>query len=159
MITNSTLSKSFRKSLVPTLDIDLVWHAHQSNHENYVKICLFLSQEKKIVFDHDDTIGHTDLEKAYASTYFRWARVYNETYSPYKPKYEAWMQDKQCSQIFFPLALYRQFKWRKYVTLAKPPSLPVANPVAITVPDSGTVQYAGSISVVATPVMESKVCR
>ena len=52
-----------RKTLVPTMDIDLVWHTHQTDPVNY---CQYTSAVLGRVLNHDDTIGSEDLKKGYA---------------------------------------------------------------------------------------------
>jgi len=47
-----------RKVLDPTMDIDLVWHTHQTNHEDYVRYC---NNHLGRIFDHDDSISGADL--------------------------------------------------------------------------------------------------
>ena len=48
------------KTLVPTLDIDLVWHAHQTDPVNY---CKYTTSVMGRILNHDDTIGSDDLGK------------------------------------------------------------------------------------------------
>ena len=52
-----------RKTLVPTLDIDLVWHTHQTDPANY---CQYTAAVLGRVLNHDDNIGSGDLGKGYA---------------------------------------------------------------------------------------------
>ena len=52
-----------RKLLVPTIDVDLVWHSHQTHPTQYNQYCLRISNK---FIDHDDTVGAADLEKGYA---------------------------------------------------------------------------------------------
>ena len=55
--------KKFNKILVPTLDIDLVWHCHQSHPVDYKPYCV---RRCGRMIDHDDTLGSGDLERGYA---------------------------------------------------------------------------------------------
>ena len=95
-------------NFVPTLDIDLAWHAHQSDHEIYKQYCSDLFRKVGVdtfdtLIDHDDSIGASDLEKGYATTYVRWSRLYKEPYSPYKPSYEAWMRGRKVQSASYLL--------------------------------------------------------
>ena len=48
------------KTLVPTMDIDLVWHAHQTDPISYCQMCWAVLGR---ILNHDDTIGADDLGK------------------------------------------------------------------------------------------------
>ncbi|KAG9406880.1 hypothetical protein AC1031_003210 [Aphanomyces cochlioides] len=56
--------------LVPTVDIDLVWHAHQCFPKDYALFCHDLVHK---LVDHDDTITGGDLQAGYATTFATWA--------------------------------------------------------------------------------------
>lgn len=56
--------------LVPTVDIDLVWHTHQLSHYYYVRDCLRLG--RRVVVDHDDKVDQGRLDTQYGHT----ARLY-----------------------------------------------------------------------------------
>eukprot|EP01036_Dinobryon_divergens_P038782 gene38782-50970_t len=75
-----------RNVLVPTIDIDLIWHTHQclddsSSYCNYTRALL------GGILNHDDTIESGNLKKAYARTFIYWARKYGEPYSSVKPEF------------------------------------------------------------------------
>lgn len=46
---------------VPTLDIDLVWHTHQSSTYFYFLWCLDKSKDKNVI-DHDENVKDTVLD-------------------------------------------------------------------------------------------------
>ncbi|CAN3373549.1 hypothetical protein DIURU_000640 [Diutina rugosa] len=64
--------------LVPTLDIDLVWHTHQLSHYYYVRDCL--RSGRRVVVDHDDKVDQGRLDTQYGHT----ARVY---FNQFKEEY------------------------------------------------------------------------
>ena len=66
------------QALVPTLDIDVVWHAHLINHKNYSKYCFDVC--KRFII-HDDTIAESKLTNLYAYKYVQWGKIYGEAYS------------------------------------------------------------------------------
>eukprot|EP01036_Dinobryon_divergens_P031388 gene31388-40777_t len=72
------------KTFVPTMDIDLVWHTHQTDPVNYSAYTKSLMGK---VLNHDDTVGSEDLGKGYARTFIRWAQKYGEPYSSVKPSF------------------------------------------------------------------------
>jgi len=102
--------------LVPTLDIDLVWHAHQTIHDAYTK---YSKRVAGRLINHDDSIGGADLSKEYADIFLEWARYYNEPYSSFPPSMSAWIGD--LSYSLNPITiLYRQYKlnrWNKHFRL------------------------------------------
>jgi hypothetical protein len=61
-------------NLVPAMDIDLMWHTHQLS-KDYLPSCL-----KHIGFyvNHDDTIGHSDLDTGLEDTISAFAANYGE---------------------------------------------------------------------------------
>jgi len=62
------------KTVVPTLDIDLAWHTHQTAPQSYQAYCL---QKTSIFIDHDDKIDENTL-----STAFEWtSKTYQEMFS------------------------------------------------------------------------------
>ncbi|OQS03674.1 hypothetical protein THRCLA_04008 [Thraustotheca clavata] len=75
--------------LVPTSDIDLVWHTHHVQHENYVSFCTNNTKGQYII-DHDDTIPGGDLAQGYATTFVTWSKTFNEAYSSFPPSYKSW---------------------------------------------------------------------
>ncbi|KAH9124984.1 hypothetical protein LEN26_009628 [Aphanomyces euteiches] len=67
---------------VPTVDIDLVWHAHQCDPQEYARYCNDLVGK---LVDHDDTITGDDLQTSYADTFRAWAQEFDEPYSSFAP--------------------------------------------------------------------------
>ncbi|UJR16953.1 hypothetical protein I4U23_003851 [Adineta vaga] len=63
--------------LVPTFDIDLIWHTHLRNPTHYrqtsIELCGF-------VLNHDDTIKKDILKDAYKNTAQRWNNTYHTNY-------------------------------------------------------------------------------
>jgi len=105
-----------KKVLVPTLDIDLVWHAHQTMHDAYTKYSKRLAGR---LINHDDSIGGADLSKGYAETFIEWARHYNELYSSFPPSMSAWIGDLSFSlnPITILYRWYKRNRWNKYSRL------------------------------------------
>jgi hypothetical protein len=101
------------KILVPTIDIDLAWHAHQCFHDEYAN---YTKSQIGYLLNHDDNIGGADLEKGYARTFVLWSKTYNEPYSDsFKPNFYAWQRKHTVKSILCPpVGLYRLFEWRKY---------------------------------------------
>ena len=62
MLTSSDL----KRMLVPTLDIDLMWHTHQLWNYGYFKDCLESPCHTRI--DHDDTVDENKLDDGYEYT-------------------------------------------------------------------------------------------
>lgn len=62
--------------------------------------------------DHDDSIRHSDLQKAYTTTFLLWRDAYKESYSPTGTSLYQW-QKNHClkSIIFFPYGIYRIYTW------------------------------------------------
>ncbi|KDO26755.1 hypothetical protein SPRG_08057, partial [Saprolegnia parasitica CBS 223.65] len=79
--------------MVPTSDIDLVWHAHQTTGRPYRDYSRSVSKAKCVI-DHDDTIPGGDLAKGYADTFVLWSQTFGEAYSSFPPSYEAWVAGK-----------------------------------------------------------------
>ncbi|RQM26597.1 hypothetical protein B5M09_008054 [Aphanomyces astaci] len=70
--------------LVPTVDIDLVWHAHQCNPVAYRTFCNRVAGK---LIDHDDTIPATALARGYADTFSLWSKTFHgEKYSSFPPQ-------------------------------------------------------------------------
>jgi hypothetical protein len=63
---------------VPTLDIDLAWHTHQLNAQEYYSYSNKMSQK---YIDHDDKIEETALSDAFTWTSKTYATKYGEPYS------------------------------------------------------------------------------
>jgi hypothetical protein len=63
---------------VPTLDVDLAWHTHQLNAQEYFK---YSDQLTTKYIDHDDKIEETALSDAFTWTSKTYASTYGEPYS------------------------------------------------------------------------------
>jgi hypothetical protein len=64
--------------LVPTLDIDLVWHAHQLFPQAYRNWC---TQYIGRAINHDDTFGEVTITDGLRSTSLAWLDEYGESYT------------------------------------------------------------------------------
>ncbi|KAF3941605.1 hypothetical protein ABW19_dt0208588 [Dactylella cylindrospora] len=67
-----------KKTLVPTLDIDLAWHTHQTMAHNYHKFSVTTTNR---FVDHDDKIDESKLSTAFEYTTKEYQKVYKEPYS------------------------------------------------------------------------------
>ncbi|EQC25737.1 hypothetical protein SDRG_16398 [Saprolegnia diclina VS20] len=68
--------------IVPTVDIDLAWHTHQTHPLAYQK---YTTKVAKRVLDHDDSVGGSDLHAGYLHTCVAWSKLYKQPYSSYVP--------------------------------------------------------------------------
>eukprot|EP01035_Chromulina_nebulosa_P036302 gene36302-48882_t len=126
------------------MDIDLVWHAHQTDPSSYNTYTRAMLGR---LLNHDDTIGADDLGKGYARTFIFWAQAYKEPYSSTKPTFGQWQRGHNIvSLVVPPVGIYRLYVWNKFSNLAAP-VVPVAEKVD---PHGG----GNPISVVGVPVME-----
>ncbi|RLV88125.1 hypothetical protein JA9_002680 [Meyerozyma sp. JA9] len=66
--------------VVPTLDIDLVWHTHQLSTYFYFQWCLTKSKWR-MVFDHDDKVDEGQLDSAFLRTSRIYRSMYKQDYS------------------------------------------------------------------------------
>lgn len=67
-------AKSLKQMLVPTLDIDLIWHTHQLMLYGYIRDCKY--SECQTMIDHNDDVSETLLIDAFQYT----ARLYKDKY-------------------------------------------------------------------------------
>ncbi|KAF3906084.1 hypothetical protein ABW21_db0208216 [Orbilia brochopaga] len=67
-----------KKTLVPTLDIDLAWHTHQTMPQNYYTYTV--STAARFV-NHDDKIDESKLSTAFEYTTKEYQKIYKEPYS------------------------------------------------------------------------------
>ncbi|KAJ3104352.1 hypothetical protein HDU97_009325 [Phlyctochytrium planicorne] len=72
------MAKEPGKFLVPTLDIDLMWHTHQLHPYKYQQYGL---QNVKHIINHDDSIEQKSLDDAFAATTRLWKRHFRERYA------------------------------------------------------------------------------
>ncbi|KAL2809440.1 hypothetical protein BJX63DRAFT_435208 [Aspergillus granulosus] len=63
--------------LVPTLDVDLVWHTHQCSAENYRQ---FVTERVGRFINHDDKIGRGTLDNGFTSAEEWYRLTYGEQY-------------------------------------------------------------------------------
>lgn len=132
------LIASSKAMMVPTMDIDLAWHTHQTKQTSYISYCL---QVNRSIIDHDDTIVTRVLNLAYARTFIAWSQRYHEPYSHHRPKLLEWQQNQWMkSIIIFPYGIYRAIVWNRH---SKPKPFP-ANSFE-----------TDEVAIVGTPVMDS----
>ena len=65
------------KALVPTLDIDLIWHAHMLSPRDYVDDCQELLGR---LLSHDDQKGALELQHTFDATAERWHAAHGTPY-------------------------------------------------------------------------------
>eukprot|EP01034_Spumella_vulgaris_P030299 gene30299-37491_t len=98
------------KTLYPTTDIAIVWHAHQINLCN-----TYLKDTQKLcgrMIDHDDLLDGEDPHKAYARTFIWWNEKYSSPYSANRPDFWHWQQNHNVkSALFPPYGVFRLLKW------------------------------------------------
>ena len=129
------------KMLVPTMDIDLAWHSHQTYHADYMAFCMYINWGEPI--NHDDTIVTSVLKSAYARTYIRWSQRYKEPYSHHKPTVWEWQRGSWKTSIgVFPYGIYRYIVWKNH---SDPKTLSLAE---LAIDKSG-------VAFIGTPVMDS----
>jgi hypothetical protein len=64
--------------VVPTLDIDLIWHAHMLSPYDYQRDCLRIAGR---VLNHDDAIPDEKLEENFEATKDEWKDTFREEYT------------------------------------------------------------------------------
>jgi len=102
-----SLSKQFSTTLiVPTLDIDLVWHSHQIQNQRYFNFTRqFIS-----VLHHNDNVDGRALRLAFVRTAILWKNTFNEPYSSISV-FNKWM-----TNVLLPpfglFLLYKEFKFK-----------------------------------------------
>lgn len=132
------LIASHKAMMVPTMDIDLAWHAHQTHHNEYLAYCTKIN---KRVIDHDDTIVTNVLNLAYARTFIKWSQRYHSPYSHHPPSLLEWQHHRWgLCLLIFPYGIYRAVVWNKH---KKPKELP------------SDVRDTGEVAIIGTPVMDS----
>jgi Glycine-rich domain-containing protein-like len=109
------------KMLVPTLDIDLVWHCHQTLVDDYTQFTRALVGR---LVDHDDDISSDEGNSGYTRTYMKWSKRYGEAYSNSPPLFNDY-RSTESLRCIDPTYYYN---WRKY-------SNPKSDiPVAVAIP-------------------------
>jgi hypothetical protein len=104
------LNCDHEKTLYPTTDIAIVWHAHMINlSQTYLKDTQRLCGRQ---IDHDDTLDGEDPHKAYARTFIWWNEKYSSPYSAARPDFWQWQQNHNLkSALFPPYGVFRLLKW------------------------------------------------
>ncbi|CAM9417476.1 unnamed protein product, partial [Heterosigma akashiwo] len=132
-------------ALVPTIDIDIVWHTHQTQPVYMQDTLRLLGRH----LDHDDTIPGKSLMEGFANTCMIWARKFKEPYSTHTPRFSDWMHNKQrcmCSIICPPVGVYHLLVWRMNLgVMSSWDQLKLGLPS----PEDGSYSFC-----VGTPVME-----
>ena len=72
-------SKASNRVLVPTLDIDLVWHTHQLMLYGYMRDYKY--SPCQMVIDHDDSVQENTLDYGYDYSWKLYKQEYGEDYS------------------------------------------------------------------------------
>jgi hypothetical protein len=77
-------NKFYRKTIiVPTLDIDIIWHAHMLTPKMYTSD---MKNTLGYVLDHNDEIDQDQLKSLFTNTEILWKSTYNEPYYIHKKK-------------------------------------------------------------------------
>ena len=129
------------KMLVPTLDIDLAWHAHQQADAAYRRYT------KKVcgsVLNHDDDITGGDTAQGYTRAFMKWSQRYGEALSEMPPDFSKYRYG-QTLRYLDPLFYY---KWYRY-------SRPRAGVRDVPTADEQEVS-TNTYNVVGTPVHDPR---
>ncbi|KAL1652218.1 hypothetical protein SLS58_000345 [Diplodia intermedia] len=68
-----------KKMAVPTLDVDLAWHTHQTLPSNYYNFCQ--TNCNGVFIDHDDKVEEAKLDESFEWTSKTYQRLFGEPYS------------------------------------------------------------------------------
>ncbi|KAK0644786.1 Glycine-rich domain-containing protein 1, partial [Lasiodiplodia hormozganensis] len=68
-----------KKMAVPTLDVDLAWHTHQTLPSNYYNFCQTICNG--VFIDHDDKVEEAKLDESFEWTSKTYQRMFGEPYS------------------------------------------------------------------------------
>ncbi|CAK4624592.1 unnamed protein product [Aphanomyces euteiches] len=133
--------------LVPTADIDLVWHTHQTDTQAYYDFC---TQDGGYLVKHDDTIEGGDLKDGYSESFALWNAAYDEPYSSYAPMggTESRCPSRDCR--FFGVNEAFPVEDLSYTSAVIPDDMAVA-----TEPPLDNLQVY--MAVIGTPVMDGRV--
>jgi Glycine-rich domain-containing protein-like len=104
---------NFKKNvnLVPTLDIDLLWHTHQLVPVPYRQWCL---EHLGTAINHDDTIGQGDLNVGLRDTSLAWFDAYREPYTTDDLRQSYFSTGRKVTGALFPpYGLYMLRKGKK----------------------------------------------
>lgn len=88
--------------IVPTFDIDLIWHSHMRRPSHYQKCSIALCG---FVLDHDDSIEKNTLSNNYQKTADRWKETYKVDYGQNidRKTIESSQYMSSCAMIFLPI--------------------------------------------------------
>ena len=88
--------------IIPTYDIDLVWHSHMRRPVHYQTCCLAMCG---FVLDHDDAIEKHALSDNYQKTADRWKKTYNVAYGQNVDRnhIESSHYISSCAMVFIPI--------------------------------------------------------
>lgn len=92
------MTKRTDKILVPTLDIDLVWHTHQLMLYGYIRDCKY--SPCQTVIDHNDKVQEKTLDYGYDYTLKLYKEEYGEDYSICFCNYCYSKRNKKLSHVF-----------------------------------------------------------
>ncbi|KAF0717187.1 Aste57867_2450 [Aphanomyces stellatus] len=159
---------AYAPMLVPTADIDLVWHAHQAaSPEAYATYCQQLVGR---LVDHDDTVPGGDLAIGYAHTFRHWTEQFHEPYSSQAPTHvddddkSPGKKSRTPNPFRVPSHDARFYGVDEAATSGA--AIPAAIPVAVAKPlDTDLAAAAAAppaahdifVSVIGTPVMDNRV--
>ncbi|CAF1127650.1 unnamed protein product [Rotaria sp. Silwood1] len=87
--------------LVPTFDIDLIWHTHMRYPSQYQTVSTALCG---FVLDHDDAIESNILQNAYQKTAEKWEKTYKSEYGYNidRKNLETSQYMSSCAMVFVP---------------------------------------------------------
>jgi hypothetical protein len=100
------------KEYIPTIDIDLVWNAHQIDSYNYNIFCVQMAN--KLITKNKIMKG--DLEKIYSKTFIKWRQEYNKVYSTILPNWDSYQKGHELSFLNPFYYGYRWWKWNKFTS-------------------------------------------
>lgn len=101
-----------RKTLIPTLDIELIWRAHQTQATIYARYSFAIHRR---LLEYNDKLPQRDFEEAYAKTFIHWSKHYKEPYASDPPAFMTWLKGHYRSSFLLPpVGLYRFSVWLKY---------------------------------------------
>lgn len=92
-------NRTFNGPLVPTLDIDIMWHTHMLSPVNYFPECQIICGK---VLDHNDEMGDSTLNDAFLNTQKTWEKKYRTPMvSKEKPKKDDGYYGASCTSCGF----------------------------------------------------------
>ncbi|KAJ3386596.1 hypothetical protein HDU84_001449 [Entophlyctis sp. JEL0112] len=111
------MKKEPRVFLVPTLDVDLMWHTHQCHPANYQAYGL---REMKRIINHDDNVEAAILTTSFDQTAKLWKKAYKERYS-FQMEEAKWF--RRPATLAYPA--YMQTAAANAVTVTRPTGVPL----------------------------------